>query len=606
MRLAIRCVPALLAVVVYLSALDGTFHFDDSHAVIGNPAIRSLKEVGRFFTDAGAFSILPQNQGYRPLLLVSYALTSVFTGVTGRAFIAVNLAVHVLCVLLFQLLLRRVLDLLGRPRDERLVLVSSAFFALHPIFSECINYVSARSESLCAAFSLMAMIAYLRARESGSRRALIGAAAAMLSAMLVKAVAITVPALLLVVEYAAAERQPVRPMLRRLLWVLVPAVAGLVIVGKMTPAFAVQSASSFSRSQYFISELPAILHYLALFLWPLGQSADPTYPVASSFFEPRVLLATLVLACGVGFVVRAFVRRQNIGFATGLTWFVICILPSSSVFPLAEIVNEHRPYLAAAGLCPLLAAALLNGSARLFALEGPRGVRVGGVVTALSLCLLATLTIARNKVWHDEISLWQDVAEGAPLSTRAQMNYGRALMAAGRMAEAEHPLREAVRLGQSYSYAYINLGVWLGATNKLQEAKEMIDRAVQLTPQLIYAQMHRGVLSERLNEPPSVREGYFRRAVELSPDHADAHYQLARSLMVQRKFEEAELHARKSMALRGEYQDRFLLSWALLERGQAKEAEPILVAMQRDNKTDPKVAWNLSYARKLLAQEQAR
>lgn len=606
MRLAIRCVPALLAVVVYLNALDGNFHFDDSHAVAGNPSIRSLEQVGRFFTDAGAFSILPQNQGYRPLLLVSYALTAVFTGVQGPAFIAVNLAVHVLCVVLFQMLLGRVLGLLGRPREEPLVLLSSAIFALHPIFSECVNYVSARSESLCAVFSLLAMLAYLRERARASRRWLVAAAAAMGCAMLVKAVAITVPALLLLFELGAAERQPMRPVLRRLLWVLLPAVAGLWLVGHMTPAFAVESASNFSRTTYFLSSLPAILHYVALFLWPIGQSADPGYPVASSFLEPRVLFASLVLTCGLGFVVRAFIRRQHVGIALGLAWFLLCILPSSSVFPLAEIVNEHRPYLAAAGLCPLLAAALLHGSARLFALEGKRGMYATGVVTALTMCLLATLTVARNKVWNNEIALWGDVVAGAPLSTRAQMNYGRALMAAGKMREAEHPLREAVRLGQRYSYAYINLGVWLAAQGQLTEAKQHMDRAVRLNPQLIHAHMHRGILADKLNEPPSVREGYFRRVIKLSPDHTDAHYRLARALMAGRKFAEAEVHARKAVALRGDYSDRFLLSWALLERGRAKEAEPILIGMQEENSKDTKVAYNLYYARKLLARERSQ
>ena len=129
MPLALRCVPLLLAVLVYSNALDGSFHFDDSHAVAENPSIRSLANVPRFFTDAGTFSVLPQNQGYRPLLLVSYALTAAVTGVQAHAFVAVNLLVHVICVLLFQILLRQVLRLLGRAEDERLILISSAIFA---------------------------------------------------------------------------------------------------------------------------------------------------------------------------------------------------------------------------------------------------------------------------------------------------------------------------------------------------------------------------------------------------------------------------------------------------------------------------------------------
>jgi protein O-mannosyl-transferase len=602
-RLAFRCVPLLLGVLVYSNAIDGSFHFDDGHAVADNPSIRALSNIPNFFTDAGTFSVLPQNQGYRPLLLVSYALTAALTGVEPSAFVAVNLTVHVICVLLFQTLLRKVLRLLGHDEDERLIAISSAIFAVHPIFSECVNYVSARSESLCAVFSLLAMIAYLRDREGGARGWLPAAAGAMGCAMLVKAVAISVPALVFVLELGAARRQPPRLVTRRLLWLLVPAVAGLVLVGQMTPEFAVQSASGFSRSRYFIASLPAILHYLALFLWPLEQSADPGYRVAQGFFDPHVLLATLVLAAGLVFVVRSITLRRNAWVGVGLAWFLICILPSQSVFPLAEIVNEHRPYLAAAGLCPLLAAALLHGSARLFAIEGRMRLHVAGVATALALGLLAMLTVTRNQVWASDLTLWEDVAAGAPRSTRAQMNYGRALMAAGKLTEAEHPLREAVRLGPLYAYAHINLGVWMMARGKLEEAKGLLDRAVQLSPQLIHAHMHRGKLAERLNEAPSVREWYFRRAAELSPNLVDAQYHLASALMAGKKAAEAEAPARKAVELRNQYKDRFILSWVLLELGKASEAEPILLGMQREQATDQKVAYNLSYARKLLAKD---
>src|SRR5262245_53499201 len=78
---------AVLGGLVYLNATAGAFHFDDSHAVKDNPSVRSLANLGRFFVDPTAFSVLPQNMGYRPVLLVSYALNAQIEGVTPRAFI---------------------------------------------------------------------------------------------------------------------------------------------------------------------------------------------------------------------------------------------------------------------------------------------------------------------------------------------------------------------------------------------------------------------------------------------------------------------------------------------------------------------------------------
>ena len=232
----------LLALGAYANALGGSFHFDDAHAVLENPTIRSAASLGRFFVDPATFSVLPQNQNYRPLLLVSYALTAAVTGVKPGPFIFVNLLLHLAGALLVRSALRRILPLLrGSPEreDEWLATLAGIFFAVHPIFSECVNYVSARSESLSAALALLGLLAYLRARERASWRWLAGAAVAMFAAAITKAVVVTVPLLVLLLEVAAAERHPWRRVAGRLAVLFVPTVAGAWLVAKMTPALAV-------------------------------------------------------------------------------------------------------------------------------------------------------------------------------------------------------------------------------------------------------------------------------------------------------------------------------------------------------------------------------
>jgi hypothetical protein len=60
--------------VAYCNHFSNEFHFDDSHTVVDNPAIRSLRNVPRFFTDTSTFSVLPANQTYRPMVSASLAL----------------------------------------------------------------------------------------------------------------------------------------------------------------------------------------------------------------------------------------------------------------------------------------------------------------------------------------------------------------------------------------------------------------------------------------------------------------------------------------------------------------------------------------------------
>jgi Flp pilus assembly protein TadD len=597
---------ALLAFSTYANALGGSFHFDDAHAVVENPSIRSLGNVGRFFVDASTFSVLPQNQNYRPPLLVTYALTAAVTGVKAGPFIFVNLLVHLVCALLVRAALRRILRLLrgplGRPlgsEDEWLPTLAAVVFAVHPLFSECVNYVSARSESLSAALALGAVVAYLRAREDGDRRWLAGAAVAMLAAVITKAVVVTVPIFVLLLEVAAAERHPRRQVLARFAALFAPAVAGAWLVAKMTPALAVASASSFTRSEYLRSSLPALLHYAALFVWPVGQSADPHYPVAASWGEARVITAGLVLLAAVAFAAHGIARRRHAEASLAIAWFVLCLLPSQSFFPLAEVVNEHRPYLATAALCALLAAVVLRVVPRLLSLEGRPARLVVTVVAGVLVVSMAALTNTRNRVWRSEETLWKDVVVKAPRSARAQMNYGLTLMSSGKLADAEPFLREAVRLAPLYAYAHINLGNWLLARGRTDEARWHLDRAVAIAQNLVYAHYYRGLAAERLQEPPAQRVAYFKRASELSPTHADAHYHLALARDAAGDLPGAEAAARRSTALRGSYDDRFMLAYLVLKRGDVAGSVPLLQVLLAERPGDRRVQHNLEWARKL-------
>jgi Flp pilus assembly protein TadD len=600
---------ALLAAVVYANALPGSFHFDDSHSIENNPAIRSLANAGRFLTDASAISVLPQNQMYRPLLAFTYAATAQLFGVQAAAFIAFNLAVHATCAVLVLLAVRRTRRFLGRPPPSGAVdwaaLLAAALFAVHPLFSECVNYVSARSESMSSALVLVALLVYLKGRDAPTRgleaRWVALAAVLMFLAITTKLVVAPFLLSLLAFELAAAERQQWTRVAARLSAMAASIVAAALLSVKMTPAFAVKSASAFTRLEYLRSELPAYFHYLRLYLLPYGQSADPSFPLAASFLEPRVVASGVALAAVVGLAAYGLLRRRAPGLALAATWFLACLAATTSIAPLAELVNEHRPYLAGAALCALTAEAVLYGVPRLFRLSP---VTQPAVLAALGASLVvgyASVTVARNRVWQSEESLWRDVAAKGPDSARAQMNYGRALMARGAYAEADWPLREAVRLGPYYSYARINLGVLLLAKGESAAAVVELDRAVALAPDLFWAHYYRGTAGEKLQEPPAALEGYFARAAALSPDFPDAQYHLALASDAAGNSSAALAAARRAVALRGNWDDRFMLAFVLLKAGDARAAAPLFERLDAERPGNAKVKSNLELARRTLS-----
>jgi len=488
---------ALLSVLAYANALDNEFALDDAHSIQSNPWIRSLAHVPRYFVDASTFSTLRTNVDYRPVLQTSYALNHAISGYDVRGFRVGNLLLHLSVSLSLFLLGRRLVGtrapiaLPGVPpaAGDWAALAAAALFAVHPIGSGCVNYISARSSGLTAALVLPGVVLYLRALASPpGRGARAGALVLFALALLTKVEAVSLLPVLALAELLLDPAKQATPLPRRLLdratWRrLLPFVAVtaayLVLWSSRTglDESATRAGASMTPVVYLLTQLRAWWYYVGLVAAPLELVADyPSYPLSRSLLEPRVLLALGGWLVVLGLALAA-VRR-----APAVTFLVLCfflyLLPHSSVVPLAEPVNEHRPYLPLTGVFLLGATALAAAVWRL----ASRPALVLTILVALLIVPLASLTRARNLDWRDAEALWGDTVRKAPDSPRGQMNYGLALMRQGRYAEAETRFREAVRLGPAYALAYTNLGIVLAAQGKDADARAAYDAAVRIAP----------------------------------------------------------------------------------------------------------------------------
>jgi tetratricopeptide (TPR) repeat protein len=103
---------------------------------------------------------------------------------------------------------------------------------------------------------------------------------------------------------------------------------------------------------------------------------------------------------------------------------------------------------------------------------------VVGIVAALG-----SATYARNRdFWSDE-GIWKDTVTKRPNNPRARVSYGVDLYAAGRLADAERELREAIRLKENSAAAHANLGPVLCSLGKLDECIVHLERALALDPE---------------------------------------------------------------------------------------------------------------------------
>ena len=472
----VALIAAILLIAHHRSPGNG-FHYDDGHGIVRNPHIRSLDNLTAFFSDPGTFSENPGYAMYRPLVVSAHAVNYSLGGYSPSGYLATNLGIHCLvAALVFIVLLQ-----FGVPQS--ISFFGGLFFGLHPVQTEAVNFVSARSESMAALFYLASLACYLRATRSLEyRRTWQGASLSLFSlALLSKEIAVTLPLALLLCDSFHSRRQrtngahwPPLGIPKRLkshlpYWVVLAVYLILhqSITGVISdsPSAQVRTASS-----QLATQSKALVHYVALTLVPVRLS------VSQQFLESRSLVQVVPLL-GIGVVSSLLflvfrLRRLVAHFSLGTGWFFLILAPTSLI-PLNILVNDHRPYLALVGLTLVLA---------FCAASAPRRWPIYAVIP-----LLGVLSFQRDARWKDEITLWADASRQGPLMPEAHFNLGYAHHQLGNLDSALTSYERAVALDPVYVRAQTNLGAALRQIGRLDDAARALGAALQVEPSSVEA-----------------------------------------------------------------------------------------------------------------------
>lgn len=431
------CLGALVLVWgAYANSFQNAFHFDDSHVIETNLYIQSLGNIPLFFTDARTFSSLPTNATYRPLVTASLAFDYWRGG--GLDPWQFHLSQFVMLLLLSLMLFCFFLSVMDRAEahwwNRYVALLSTLLFAVHTVNTETVNYISARSELLAAMGVVGAFLVYLFLPRWRWTYLYI---LPMLAGALAKSSAVMFAPLFLVyvllyehrfapsVLFSSHGWRSVWAALRVSSPVLLLGIAMFMFVESMNAPTA--SYAGGGRWEYLLTQAFVWLHYGRLFFLPLGLTADTDMPLISAWYDTRVAAGVLFLVVLLCLLWRTSQTRASRPVAFGLAWFALALMPTASVFPLAEVSNEHRVFMPYMGLT----LALIWG----FALQThywcttwprfrPALLRGACAVAVLIVCGHAVGTYHRNRVWRSEETLWGDVVQKSPTNGRAWMNYG--------------------------------------------------------------------------------------------------------------------------------------------------------------------------------------
>lgn len=510
----------VLCTITYSNHFYNSFHFDDSHAVQNNGYIRNIHNIPLFFKDGSTSSALPQNQSYRPVVTTSLAV-DYWLG-SGYNLFFFHLSTFILFllqgILMFWLYIR--IFKISAPGNKLNIYI--AFFAvtwylLHPAIAETVNYIIARSDVQSTLFVMLAFVLYQYA--SWCRKYCLYLLPIIIGT-LAKPPAIMFAPLLFTYILLFEERISFSDIFKKNRFKQL-----LVVIKKSLPAFIccillywlqgvltpkTWQAGGTSAKLYLITQPFVVLHYFQMFFVPNALSADTDWQLLSGILNWRFFIgASFILAMlAIAFFTSKKANQRPVSF--GIAWFFLALLPTSSIIPLAEVMNDHRMFFPFAGLCISVSWAI--------GLLVKRYANRYKIPLIVILCLLlagyAYITYQRNEVWHTEESLWHDVTIKSPANGRGLMNYGLSKMAAGDYVTADIYFTKALKLLPYYSSLYINIGVLKAATGH-----------------------------------PAVAETWFKKAFWYGSNYPDPYLYYGRFLNEQGRYPEAIINLQRALAL---------------------------------------------------------
>jgi tetratricopeptide (TPR) repeat protein/NADH:ubiquinone oxidoreductase subunit 3 (subunit A) len=367
----VACVPVLAALVTYSRHLDGQFLFDDRPTISENQAIHAGQWMQAAF---GAHSPVSN----RPLTVMTLGLNYSINGLDPRGYHVFSLIVHLANVALLFGIVRRTLrgPVLGGVFDAPMALFTAAGLALpwavHPLLSEAVTYITQRTTLLMSFFMLLAIYCLLRGIRSPEHRGRwdAGAIAACVGGMMSKEEFVAVPLLLILFEraYVYPSWSDMKKRTGVYIWLVATMlVVGMcVAMGPSNPTAGYHTAPRATAGEWLMTQAHVIVHYLRLAMLPFPLRGAYDWKVVRSFAEPGPIYADLgldfvygwspwmqgVAAVLPGLIVLTLLAATIYLCLTRPWWgwigamFFLLLAPTSSILPIiSEVAAERRMYL---------------------------------------------------------------------------------------------------------------------------------------------------------------------------------------------------------------------------------------------------------------------
>ncbi len=514
---------AASSVLIYMPTLKSGFIWDDLQ-LTASP-FRMGRNVYSFFYGGGTY--------YRPFLHLSMAIDHSLWNLNPLGYHLTNVILQTLNSLLvfltgFYFLKNRTLGLEAEGGEGNyfknpliLSFAAAMLFALHPIHTESVAWISGRTDMLSTLFFLLAFLSYLIYEREGKGAALVLSSIFFLFSLFSKENAIAFIGV--VFAYGFFTGMPRKKMALSLTALLFVTVVYFIL--RHGGGGGVSSGSGPDEAFFnpgitvkgFLNALSmGTGYYMEKLLLPFELNLVPSIP------ENPIFFLFFLLPFVLGGILYSKGRRLE---AFLIAWIIITLFPSLLILFVqrtAAPLGERYLYLPSVGFAVLLPVMIVKMKTRIFPL-----ILLFGIVAVFALS-----TNDRLKDWRDNLTLWADTVQKSPDSANAHINYGQALLEKGEINRAKEeflPLLKGKKLSfQQKSTLLLLLGKSELNMGNYDKSREYLLLSLDSDPKNVLAYNILGVLHMTLSESADItaeksREhleqaiGYLQKAIDLAP-----------------------------------------------------------------------------------------
>src|SRR5205809_6952904 len=480
-RMIICGVLVVLIFAAHAPALRGTFVWDDTALLLRDPLIRSWRLIPEGFQHFLFVDATPSNF-YRPLQRLSYTVEYWAFAFRPAAYHCTNVFLHAAAAVAFFLFAAAFLGLYRI--DERksiwLAAIVSAAWAVHPLHSGVVDYVSGRADSLAALFGFIGLYFFVRALSVHPRllwKSYAAAALALLASALSKESGLIFSALAIVFVLLRKNKKDTVLAGVAILFVVT---LYLTLRSQVPPVAIPRLSAPAPLLLRPIIAARALAEYTGLVIAPANlhmerdvedrpSGYNPASLTAGAWRELETLAGVVLCASVLWWMWRAF-KREPVVFAL-LLCAGVSYLPVCGLFSLNANIAEHWIYVP-------LAFILLAVSLQVALIVRPRAAFLSVIALAtLWIAFLGLRTFYRAQDWQDPQTFFGRTIGAGGDSARMLINLGALELSDGHLEQADMLFQRALSKNPEQPFALLNLGAVALKRNDLSTARGFLERA---------------------------------------------------------------------------------------------------------------------------------